>query len=102
MTTDINSLHVGGDTYKLVAYPLRRPAAFAALTCAELDVAEAVIDGHTSRQIATRRGVSERTVANQLGQIYRKLGLCSRHELVALAVGVRGEGGGAPCGSGAE
>jgi DNA-binding CsgD family transcriptional regulator len=100
MSTRVSSLKFEGAQYKLIAYPIRRPAALAALTAAELDVAEAVIEGASTREIATRRRVSERTIANQLGQIYRKLGLCSRHELVTLAVGATGRGAEASCGSG--
>lgn len=52
------------------------------LTTAERAIAEHVFEGLSNREIATRRGVSERTVANQLACIYRKLGFHDRHELV--------------------
>lgn len=52
------------------------------LTPAEREVAEQVFAGSSNRQIAKQRGVSERTIANQLASIYRKLGLQDRHELV--------------------
>jgi len=101
MAIRISTLEMEGESYRVISYPLRRPAVFAALTAAELSVAEAIIEGASTAEIAVRRQVSERTIANQLGQIYRKLGLCSRHELVSLAVGSQGAGGGA-CASGAE
>lgn len=52
------------------------------LTPAEREVAEHVFAGRSNREIAEQRGVSERTVANQLASIYRKLELLDRHELV--------------------
>ncbi|HEU4614052.1 MAG TPA: helix-turn-helix transcriptional regulator [Kofleriaceae bacterium] len=52
------------------------------LTPAEREVAEHVFAGRSNREIAEQRGVSERTIANQLASIYRKLELLDRHELV--------------------
>lgn len=52
------------------------------LTPAEREVAEHVFAGCSNREIAEQRGVSERTIANQLASIYRKLELLDRHELV--------------------
>jgi len=102
MSTRISMLEIEGQRWMLISYSLRRPADFAALTAAEISVAEAVIEGASNAEIAARRSVSQRTIANQLGQIYRKLGLSSRHELVTLAVGNKGAGAGKACGSGAE
>jgi DNA-binding NarL/FixJ family response regulator len=51
------------------------------LTGAEQAVAVLVCRGISNRQIATLRGTSERTVANQLSEIYRKLGVSNRTEL---------------------
>lgn len=53
----------------------------AALTEAEHDVLVDLLGGSTNRDIAARRGSSERTVANQVQSIYRKLGVRSRAEL---------------------
>lgn len=50
---------------------------------AELEVARDAIAGLSNRAIAVRRGRSERTIANQLASIYRKLGVGSRAELSA-------------------
>lgn len=58
------------------------PATERELTQAEREVAAHVLEGSSNRQIAEQRGVSERTVANQLASIYRKLELQDRHELV--------------------
>lgn len=54
------------------------------LTEAEHEVMSQAVRGASNREIATSRGTSTRTVANQLASIYRKLGLCSRTELAAF------------------
>jgi|SRR5580658_1501950 DNA-binding NarL/FixJ family response regulator len=72
------------EDYFVLSYPISRPGCFAKLTRAELDVAERVIAGATVRDIARAREVSERTASNQLGQIYAKLEIHSRQELLAI------------------
>lgn len=57
--------------------------AIAALTATEAEVARMAASGASTSAIARTRRVSERTVANQLASIYRKLGLTSRLELAA-------------------
>ena len=42
------------------------------------------LTGQSNRSIARSRAVTERTVANQLASAYRKLGIRSRGELVAV------------------
>ncbi len=51
-------------------------------TPAEAAVLALVAEGLTNREIADRRGVSERTVANQVAALLRKHGAGSREELV--------------------
>lgn len=94
MAVNISPLEVAGEQLVVVGYPLKRPSGFAALTAAELEVAEGVIQGLTPRQLARQRAVSERTVSNQLAHIYKKLGVSSKHELLALVGGSRAEMGG--------
>jgi len=53
------------------------------LTPAEREVAQLVVSGCSNREIAGRRRASVHTVGNQLSAIYGKLGVSSRHELVA-------------------
>ncbi|MCC6625527.1 MAG: hypothetical protein IT385_30085 [Deltaproteobacteria bacterium] len=53
------------------------------LTPAEREVASATAAGRTVHEIAAERSTSERTIANQLASIYRKLGVASRSELVS-------------------
>ncbi|HJL15113.1 MAG TPA: LuxR C-terminal-related transcriptional regulator [Sandaracinaceae bacterium LLY-WYZ-13_1] len=50
---------------------------------AERAVARLLLEGHTTRSIAARRGTHERTVANQVARIYRRFGVASRTELAA-------------------
>jgi len=65
----------------VMSFPLSQRGVPASLTSAELDVARHVLGGASNAQIARARGSSTRTVANQLGSIFRKLGICSRIEL---------------------
>jgi DNA-binding CsgD family transcriptional regulator len=46
-------------------------------------VALLLLAGHPSASIAAIRGVSPRTVANQIHRIFRKVGVFSRRELIA-------------------
>ena len=54
-----------------------------ALSKAEREVMEELVRGKTNAQISELRGVAERTVANQVASIFKKLGLNSRQELAA-------------------
>lgn len=54
-----------------------------ALTRAEREVARLAASGLQNDEIARARGTTTSTVANQLGAIYRKLGVGSRFELAA-------------------
>lgn len=76
----------------LQAAPEVGPAAVPAgpldpLSPREREVADLASTGLSSRSVALRLGVSERTVENHLQHIYAKLGLHSRAELIALVAG---------------
>src|SRR5688572_32550121 len=73
---------VGGD-HIVLSFPLDAPEVPASLTQAERAVALLVLDGRTDAEIATARGVSKRTVANQIAAVFRKVGVSSRVELAA-------------------
>jgi DNA-binding NarL/FixJ family response regulator len=62
----------------------RGGAEFPALTQGEGEIVTCVVAGNTNAEIASKRGVAPRTVANQLATIYRKLGVQSRNELAAM------------------
>jgi len=59
------------------------------LTPSEQAVAELVVAGCSNAQIAQDRSVSERTVANQVASVFRKLSVHSRAELASWVVGGR-------------
>lgn len=70
-----------GEDVALLSIPAASERALESLTHAELAVARKLIDGHTNLEIARARGTSERTVANQIAAIYKKLGVGSRADL---------------------
>lgn len=53
------------------------------LTEAEREVLRRILRGESNAEIAAARQTSLRTVANQVGAIFRKLGVSSRGELAA-------------------
>ena len=57
------------------------------LTPAERHVLTLLLDGHDTRAIARARSTSVRTIANQIHNVFRKFGTCSRTELAARASG---------------
>ena len=76
----------GGEEFVLMTWPSAAPrpgTGPAALTPAEAAVAELAVAGRSNREIARERGSSPRTVANQLANVFRKLGVGSRLELCA-------------------
>jgi DNA-binding CsgD family transcriptional regulator len=56
------------------------------LTQAEREVARGVVEGRTSSNLAARRGTTERTIANQLAAVFRRLRVSGRSELRAEIV----------------
>jgi DNA-binding CsgD family transcriptional regulator len=61
------------------------------VTAAERVVLGLAVTGLSNAEIAARRGVSPRTVANQMESLFRKLGVHSRLELQAWLAGVHGQ-----------
>lgn len=59
----------------------------ATLSEAQRAIVAFVLDGRTNAQIAERRGVTRRTVENQLAAAFRRLGCNSRAELIARLLG---------------
>ena len=78
-------LELRSDHHRIPAHRL------AGLTPRERDVATLVVDGLTDREIAAHLSLSRYTVGQHIGQIYRKLAVRSRGELIALLL--RGGGG---------
>ncbi len=57
----------------------------ASLTRREVEVLQLVAKGHTIQQAASRLGVSPRTVESHIGSLYRKLGVETRVQALAVA-----------------
>lgn len=81
----ISELEVGGERLVVLSAPVMVDED--ALTDAEREVARRVVGGCTNAEVGAARGSSERTVANQLQSIYRKLGVSDRRELARRLAG---------------
>jgi len=60
----------------------------AALSAREAEIFEYLCRGFRNGDIAAALGTSRHTVRNQLARLYRKVGVCTRSELVGLASSV--------------
>ncbi len=70
----------------VLSFPLvQKPQADARLTPVEWELLRDLAHGLSNGEIARRRGVSIRTVANQMGQLFRKLGVHSRLDAALVA-----------------
>jgi DNA-binding NarL/FixJ family response regulator len=83
-------LGAGGSRYLI--YETSLSILMAPLTNAERELVERLLHGDTQRGMADHRGVSVRTVANQMSRLFEKLDVSSRTELVArlLELGAKG------------
>lgn len=73
---------VGEQELALLTFPLRPPTLPETFSAAEREIALAVLEGRSNAAIAAERSTSIRTVANQIGAMFRKLGVHSRPEFV--------------------
>lgn len=80
----LERLSIGGLRVVYLSAPTETADVLAELTPAERAVARLAAAGSSNAEIGRERGCSSRTVANQLASIYRKLGVGSRGELIAL------------------
>lgn len=71
-----------GPDLALLAIPVAAPRLPPCLTPAEQAIARLLCEGASNDEVARRRGVSRKTIGNQLEAIYRKLNVASRAELV--------------------
>lgn len=94
-TLVVERFRVGDGEYAVISFELAS-AAMARLSPAERAVVDALLEGHSNREIAARRGAALRTVANQLASAYRKVGVRSRVELAFIASVVGLVGGATP------
>ncbi len=79
----LHAIELNGQTLAAGYLPSLDEAQLDVLSEAERDVALQLLAGATNADVAARRGAAERTVANQVQSIYRKLGVRSRGELAA-------------------
>jgi DNA-binding NarL/FixJ family response regulator len=83
----VSRIRVGGEDILVLSVPLPQPCYPEGTTSAEQEIIDAVLQGCTVKEIADRRGASLRTVTTQLGTIFRKAGVNSQAELIALITG---------------
>jgi len=70
--------------FAVLSYPLPGASPTPGLTATERAVLALVLAGRSNAAIALERGTAVRTVANQVASIFRKHGVSSRSELIAL------------------
>ena len=78
---------VGSHELAVLSFPVGVPELPATLSLAERAVAWAVMEGFSNAEIAEIRRTSERTVANQVASVLKKLRVRSRGELVVALEG---------------
>ncbi len=83
----------GDDTYVSARFEVpSRPAVESLMSVAETHVAWLVCDGLSNREIAEVRGSAERTVANQVGALFRKLQIARRTDLALILLDLEAKG----------
>jgi len=74
----------------LVSYDRPDAALNGALSEAEREVTRLLVEGRTHSQMAEIRRTSPRTIANQLGSAFRKLGVSGRTALISKLLQLKG------------
>ena len=82
----VSKVRFGDETWAVISLPLGATALPCCLSAAEREVARLALEGRSNAEIASRRGTSACTVANQLAAIFRKLGISSRTELACACL----------------
>ena len=77
-------MRVGGEEIIVLSVPLPKLRYPEDTTDAEHEIIDLVLKGLTAKEIAEARGASLRTVTTQLGAIFRKAGVNSQAELIAI------------------
>lgn len=77
-------MRVGGEDILVLSVPLPQLRYPDGTTSAEQEIIDAVLHGLTVKEIAEQRNASLRTVTTQLGAIFRKAGVNSQAELIAM------------------
>jgi DNA-binding CsgD family transcriptional regulator len=83
-------LHLFHDElWRHVGRALARPGGpFAGLSSRLREVLNCLLEGDGEKQVAARLGLSRHTVHDYVGELYRRFGVCSRPELLALCLRV--------------
>lgn len=84
-TLRVATVELEGEQFAVIEVPTTSAIDESKLSSTERKVLVLLLAGRSSREIATERRVAERTIINQVSSIYRKLGVCGRAELMALA-----------------
>ena len=80
----VEVFELGEKTFALLEWPRLGHGTPDVLRPAERDVLDLILAGLSNAEIASRRRRSARTVAHQVDSIFRRLGVGSRQELLAL------------------
>jgi DNA-binding CsgD family transcriptional regulator len=79
---EVHTFESAGEEFAIFEFtvpPIELPGE---LTNAEKLVVASILDGKSNREIASEHGKTPRTVQNQIGNIFRKLGLKNRWDLI--------------------
>lgn len=83
--TRATHVDIDGVAYVVLSHPLDEPGSVLdRLSDAQRMIVGRVVDGWSCARIADERGTSPRTVEKQLQDVYRRVGVGSRGELIAL------------------
>jgi DNA-binding CsgD family transcriptional regulator len=80
----VTRMRVGDEDIIVLSVPLPKLRYPEHTTDAEREIIELVLKGLSAKEIAESRGASLRTVTTQLGAIFRKAGVNSQAELIAV------------------
>ena len=80
----VSRMRVGGEDILVLSVPLPELRYPEGTTSAEQEIIDAVLQGLTVKEISVQRSASLRTVTTQLGKIFKKAGVNSQAELIAL------------------
>ena len=80
----VSRMRVGGEDILVLSVPLPQLRYPEGTTSAEHEIIDAVLQGLTIKEIAGQRNASLRTVTTQLGMIFKKAGVNSQAELIAM------------------
>lgn len=87
---EVRFVRSGGEELAILAFTVEDAEMPSCLTEAEKDVVELVLRGCSTRKIAELRGRAERTISNQLANVFKKLHVGSRAELIAQLTSPKG------------